>query len=58
MCLNRRIGEFKQMQHEVACWQKRRNEKHAGINWTYTVEKAEKKFGTVEDYLSGKKIKN
>lgn len=58
MCLDRRIGEFRKMQHEVACWQKRRNEKHIGIDWKYTVKKAEKKFGTVEDYLNKRKIKN
>ena len=57
MCLDRRIGEFRTMQHEVAAWQKRRNESHAGINWKYTVEKAKKKFGTVEDYRNRNEAK-
>lgn len=53
-CLKRRIGEFQKMQHEVACWEKRRNTDRAGINWTFTKEKAEQKFGSIEDFIRSK----
>jgi hypothetical protein len=57
-CINRRIGEFQKLQHEVACWKKRRNEKHAGINWTFTIKRAERKFGGLENYLRRNKREN
>jgi transposase len=43
-CLNRRIATFQRMQHEVAEWVKKRNEKRMGIVWQFTREKAKKKF--------------
>jgi len=43
-CLNRRIPTFQTMQHEVAIWVKKRNEKEVGINWQFTREKAKEKF--------------
>jgi hypothetical protein len=57
-CLKRRIGEFQKLQHEVACWERQRNKKQAGIQWTFTKERAEQKFGTVEDYFKSNRMKN
>lgn len=43
-CLTRRIPTFQTMQHEVACWVRKRNDKGIGINWQFTREKAQEKF--------------
>lgn len=43
-CLNRRVATFQTMQHEVAAWVKKRNQKGVGINWQFTREKATAKF--------------
>lgn len=43
-CLNRRVPTFQTMQHEVAAWVKKRNQKGVGINWQFTREKATAKF--------------
>lgn len=43
-CLKRRIPTFQTMQHQVACWVKRRNDKGVGINWQFSREKAKEKF--------------
>jgi hypothetical protein len=44
-CLKKRIGTFQEMQRQVAAWVRRRNKKGVGINWSFTGEKAQEKFG-------------
>ena len=43
-CLNRRIGESKQLVAQIAAWDKQRNEAGAGIRWMFTVERARTKL--------------
>lgn len=43
-CLKRRISTFQTMQHEIAAWVKKRNEKGVGIDWQFTRQKAKEKF--------------
>ena len=43
-CLNRRIGERKQLVSQIAAWEKQRNEAGAGITWMFTVERARSKL--------------
>lgn len=43
-CLKKAIATIQKMRHNVACWVKDRNRREKGINWTFTREKAAKKF--------------
>ena len=43
-CLDRRIGERKQLVSQIAAWEKQRNEARAGIRWMFTVERARTKL--------------
>jgi len=43
-CLDRRIGDMKTMESEVAAWVKRRNDEKAQINWLFTIDKAREKL--------------
>ncbi len=44
-CLDRRIGERKVLEAEIAEWEKRRNWQEARITWMFTLDKARKKLG-------------
>jgi hypothetical protein len=39
-CLNRRIPDMMQMQHEVAVWEESRNNRNSKINWQFTADNA------------------
>lgn len=39
-CLNRRIGDMRTMEKEVAAWQRSRNNRSSKINWQFTNDKA------------------
>ena len=39
-CLDRRIPERAQLQHQVSAWQKRRNEANAEVRWQFTTDDA------------------
>lgn len=43
-CLDRRIAEMETLSHEIAVWERERNEKEATVNWQFSVEDARKKF--------------
>jgi hypothetical protein len=43
-CLGRRIDNPKQLQNEIAAWQRQRNKAQARINWMFTAEKARHKL--------------
>lgn len=43
-CLNRRIPEIEQLQHEVTAWEERRNRDKATVNWLFTVDDARTKL--------------
>lgn len=44
-CTNRRIKDKEMLAREVKAWEKRRNRQRRKINWAFTKEKADKKFG-------------
>jgi DDE superfamily endonuclease len=44
-CLDRRIASQRQLESEVAAWQRRRNASQARIKWMFTTEKARVKMG-------------
>ena len=43
-CLNRRIGERKQLVSQIAAWEKQRNKARARIKWMFTVRRARTKL--------------
>jgi transposase len=43
-CLDRRIGERKQLVSEIATWERQRNKAKARINWMFTVDRARTKL--------------
>src|SRR5246500_5140757 len=43
-CLNRRIGERKQLVSQIAAWEKQRNKARARIKWMFTIERARTKL--------------
>jgi transposase len=43
-CLDRRIGDRKQLVSEVAAWEQRRNASGARINWMFTTDRAREKL--------------
>ena len=43
-CLDRRIGDRQNLEHEVAAWEIARNAAGARVKWMFTVEKARKKM--------------
>lgn len=43
-CLDRRIGERKQLVSQIAAWEKQRNTARARIKWMFTVERARTKL--------------
>lgn len=43
-CLDRRLESKERVQHEIAAWQKARNEAKATVNWRFTTETARKKL--------------
>jgi transposase len=43
-CLDRRIGERKQLISEIAAWERQRNKARARINWMFTVDRARTKL--------------
>jgi DDE superfamily endonuclease len=43
-CLDRRIGERKQLVSEIATWERQRNKARARINWMFTVDRARTKL--------------
>src|SRR6516162_3175713 len=43
-CLQRRIGERKQLVSQIAAWEKQRNKARARIKWMFTVERARTKL--------------
>ncbi len=42
---NRRIKDKEILAREVKAWEKRRNRQRKKINWTFTMQKADKKLG-------------
>lgn len=44
-CLNERIATEEKLVSEVVAWQKRRNQQHKTINWSFTRHDADKKLG-------------
>ncbi len=44
-CLDRRIGERKALEREVAAWERKRNLSGARIEWLFTTERAREKMG-------------
>ncbi len=44
-CLNERIATEEKLVSEVVAWQKRRNQQHKTINWSFTRHEADKKLG-------------
>jgi hypothetical protein len=52
-CLNRRLDEQMLIAREVAAWEKKRNECHARIHWTFTLaaarHKLRKLYPSIED---------
>ncbi len=44
-CLDRRIGDRKTLEVEVAAWERQRNDEGARIDWMFTTEKARAKLG-------------
>jgi len=44
-CLDRRIDDPKRLVHEIATWQRLRNDARARIKWMFTTEKARHKMG-------------
>jgi transposase len=43
-CLNRRIGDRKQLVSQIAAWEKQRNKARARIKWMFTVDRARTKL--------------
>jgi DDE superfamily endonuclease len=43
-CLNRRIGESKQLVSQIAAWENQRNKARARIKWMFTVKRARNKL--------------
>lgn len=43
-CLNRRIGERKQLSAQIAAWQRERNDARARVKWMFTTERARTKL--------------
>ena len=43
-CLDRRIGERKQLVSEIATWERQRNKARARINWMFTVDRERTKL--------------
>ena len=44
-CLDRRIGEREQLEHEIADWERERNAAGVRVRWMFTTEKARAKMG-------------
>ncbi len=44
-CLDRRIGDRRKLEREVAAWERRRNLSGARIEWMFTTERAREKMG-------------
>lgn len=51
-CLNRRIGDWEELESELAAWGNRRNEEKASINWMFNVDKAREKFTRAYEQLN------
>jgi transposase len=43
-CLDRRIGEREQLEHEIVAWERARNAAGARVRWMFTTEKARAKM--------------
>lgn len=43
-CLNRRIGNLKELDRQVSCWTAERNERAFKVHWSFTVATAENKL--------------
>ncbi|MEO9135887.1 MAG: IS630 family transposase [Casimicrobiaceae bacterium] len=43
-CLDRRLSDRRLLAIEVAAWERRRNDQHCGIAWTFTRQNADQKF--------------
>jgi transposase len=43
-CLDRRIGDRKTLQAEIAAWERQRNQARARINWMFTTQRARAKL--------------
>lgn len=52
-CLNQSFGHLKAIRRSVLAWVKDRNNKGAGIHWSFTREKAEKTMGMRYENLKG-----
>jgi transposase len=51
-CLERRIPDVETLSHEIATWEKERNEKKIGINWRFTTTDARNKMGRLYPDIS------
>jgi len=52
-CLNRRIDNMETVRHEVAAWQRRRDNLAAKVNWQFTTEDARIKLRRLYPTLNG-----
>lgn len=43
-CLNRRIGERRQLVSQITAWKKQRNKARARVKWVFNVERARAKL--------------
>jgi len=43
-CLNRQIGDRKQLVAQIAAWEKQRNKAKARVKWMFTVDRARTKL--------------
>lgn len=43
-CLKRRLPDKETVQHEVAAWERQRNEAKATVQWRFTTDKARTKL--------------
>jgi len=39
-CLDRRIPDIETLRNETRAWEKRRNERHKGVDWQFTTQHA------------------
>ncbi len=51
-CLNRRIGDWEELESELVAWENRKNEEKRSINWMFNVDKARQKLTRAYEQLN------
>jgi len=46
-CLSRRIGALEELRHQVAAWERARNEAAVKVNWRFTIDRARERLHRV-----------